>query len=219
MGDDNQQRHLNLIRNYSKANHHRMYSHSIRKWEKEAKAVVTEMERCQFDTPNSLILDVGCSIGRYEKTLGGKEYHIIGLDVSSSALLEAHQNVPQADFVAADVMQLPFPNQRFDVVLSVEILHHFTDALLEKVLNEITRVIKPRGYLFFDIKNKLNPALARAYLREDSASMTLKARTLKSFRRSLSQRGLRIISQKGLFFPIATLAPFIMVVARKEPAK
>jgi ubiquinone/menaquinone biosynthesis C-methylase UbiE len=196
-----------------------MYSHSIKKWDKEAESVGTEMKRCQFDTSNPLILDVGCSIGRYEKILGEKGYHIIGFDVSSSALLEAHQNVPQADFVAADVMQLPFPNQRFDVVLGVEILHHFTDTLLERVLDEITRVIKPQGYLFFDIKNRLNPVLSRAYRRQDSVSITLKARTLKSLQRSLSKRGFRIISQKGLFFPIANLAPFIMVVARKEPAR
>lgn len=219
MEDNSQQRYVKIKEFYSKASkldHQMMYYHHKGKLDKDIEIVLAEMQRRQFDTEKPVTLDVGCSIGRYEKTLVNKGHRTVGIDVASSPLIEAHTNVPEANFVIADVMNLPFQNQKFDLVLCIELLHHFTDVLLEKLLDEVTRVIKPGGYFFFDVKNKLNPLLFLAYKRNDSVSYTLKARTPKSLERNLRKRGFRINSKKGSFFPIVTFAPYVIIVAWKE---
>ena len=49
------------------------------------------------------------------------------------------------EFVQADAAKLDFENGFFDVILSIMVLHHIKD--LDKVLNELLRVLKKGGRL------------------------------------------------------------------------
>lgn len=52
---------------------------------------------------------------------------------------------PGVDF-AADVSDMPFENDSFDLVLCTQVLEHVKDP--QKVCNELARVVKPGGYVF-----------------------------------------------------------------------
>ena len=74
---------------------------------------------------------------------------ITAVDVSSSGLETAKENAKEFDqiqFQQASVLDLPFPNESFDLVWCAGVLHHTND--FDKGLAELTRVLKPNGKLF-----------------------------------------------------------------------
>ena len=53
--------------------------------------------------------------------------------------------------ILADATAVPHRSNSIDVVLCVNVSHHLTDALLERLLTESMRVLKTSGtFLFFD---------------------------------------------------------------------
>ncbi|MQG35847.1 MAG: class I SAM-dependent methyltransferase [SAR202 cluster bacterium] len=95
-------------------------------------------------------LDAGCGSGRYSVALAiHGAAKITAVDVSSTGLETARNNAQefnQIQFQQASVLNLPFPDQSFDLVWCAGVLHH-TDNF-DKGLSELTRVLKPNGKLF-----------------------------------------------------------------------
>jgi SAM-dependent methyltransferase len=95
------------------------------------------------------VLDAGCGGGRYSvawRFLGAGR--VTGADISSTGLNDARQRVHQAhidgvEFVEADILDLPFESNHFDVVFSNGVLHHTTDW--QAGVSELVRVLKPGG--------------------------------------------------------------------------
>jgi ubiquinone/menaquinone biosynthesis C-methylase UbiE len=61
--------------------------------------------------PPARTLDVACGTGFMTRHLHGD---VVGLDQSASMLEVARQQVPTAEFVQADALNLPFPDGSFD---------------------------------------------------------------------------------------------------------
>ncbi len=53
--------------------------------------------------------------------------------------------------VCADVRDLPFGNETFDIVTAGWLLDYFNDFELERVIDEVVRVLKPEGYFIGDV--------------------------------------------------------------------
>ena len=80
------------------------------------------------------------------KTLPKAE--IIGVDYSETMLSAAHENIQNinlnnVELLQGDVGNLPFKLEEFDIVLSVNGFHVFSDK--QSAYNEIFRVLKPNG--------------------------------------------------------------------------
>lgn len=95
-------------------------------------------------------LDIGCFNGEKTieigKKLNLKPENIHGIDVKSFA---------GVDIIALDNFKfhtyekdyhLPFEDNTFDFITLIQVLHHIKEQ--EQILNEIKRVLKPRGLLF-----------------------------------------------------------------------
>jgi malonyl-CoA O-methyltransferase len=101
-------------------------------------------------------LDVGCGTGRYAKLLAQTgAQHVVALDFCPPML---HQ-VADASRVQANMMQLPFGNAVFDVVMSGLALGHATDV--RRWMAEVSRVLRPGGVLLY---SDFHPEAARAGL-------------------------------------------------------
>ena len=92
------------------------------------------------------VLDLGCGNGRYCEVLMDTEY--VGIDNSEKLIEIANQKYPFAKFITAPVFDIPFPDNYFDKVICIAVLHHIPSLKLRiKTLQEIKRVLKPGGIL------------------------------------------------------------------------
>ena len=89
------------------------------------------------------ILDAGCGEGVLVEEYAIKGYHIKGIDLNYAS-----------DFVIqADVLNIPFSDKSFDVVLLLDVFEHLSFLDQPKVLKEIHRVLKRDGYLLLSVPN------------------------------------------------------------------
>lgn len=93
------------------------------------------------------VLDFGCGCGRvfqhlYRKFPDG----LHGCDVNRPAIEWMRVNFPEAEFEVNDFTPpLPYPAGRFDLVISVSVFTHIDEAQQFKWLEELNRVLSPRG--------------------------------------------------------------------------
>lgn len=100
------------------------------------------------------ILDSGCGFGLTLIELAKKfpSCECDGIDLSDP-LLKIANNVNEREkltkrvkFLKADVQDIPFPNEYFDFIINLNMLHLVKEPV--KMLNEIRRVLKPDGFFF-----------------------------------------------------------------------
>jgi ubiquinone/menaquinone biosynthesis C-methylase UbiE len=101
------------------------------------------------------VLDIGCGTGTtamLAKELVGSEGSVFGLDASPEMIARARKKAARArlgvEFVQGVVEEMPFPDGRFDVVLSSMMLHHLPVPVRQQCASEIRRVLKPGGRVF-----------------------------------------------------------------------
>jgi ubiquinone/menaquinone biosynthesis C-methylase UbiE len=217
MKDESQRRIENIAKTYdSIETAERYFSSGVnRLYDLQFKTVVSILKSSHISNQGTKALDIGCSGGRYTNTLVSMGIDTIGIDTAINPLIYASKRI-DAPFIRASVLDLPFEEESFDLVLCINLLSNFTDEYLEKILIQISNVIKPGGILVFDVKNKLNPILYLAYKKNDSVNFTLKARTTKQMIKLIEKHGFEVIKKKGVLSPIVTFAPFVIVFVRKE---
>lgn len=94
------------------------------------------------------VLDAGCGNGRFLSTLVNKKVEYIGLDNCLPLLAKAQASHPRSKFIEGDILDLPFENNKFDVVVCIAVLHHIpSKKLRQQAIAELKRVLKPDGLL------------------------------------------------------------------------
>ena len=105
------------------------------------------------------ILDVGCGGGRTIQKLAAiaTEGMVYGIDYAAGSIAASRGKNAQSikaglvEIRQASVSQLPFPDDKFDLVTAVETLYYWPD--LVKDMQEILRVLKPGGTLIIIAEN------------------------------------------------------------------
>lgn len=101
---------------------------------------------------NDKVLDIGCGGGMTLKRISKKVTggHLTGLDYSATSvemtkeLNKEDYNSGKLDVIEASVDNMPFEDDTFDKIVSVESLYFWKD--LEKSISEIKRVMKKGGH-------------------------------------------------------------------------
>jgi len=95
------------------------------------------LEQARFQATNRIIeenfgrvgtlLEIGCGEGHQTQYLARLSDQQYGIDVSAHAIARARLRLPQAHFAATDLFNLPWPDQRFDLITACEVLYYLSD--------------------------------------------------------------------------------------------
>ncbi len=92
-------------------------------------------------------IDVGCGDGVVARALAQRGLRVTGLDLSPQMIALASARTPaelQLHYQVGDVMSDSLPPHSFDVVVSVNVIHHF---VLHSVVARLAELVAPRGVL------------------------------------------------------------------------
>jgi SAM-dependent methyltransferase len=102
-------------------------------------------------SPKAAVLDVGCAKGfmmhDFKELM--PEMTIRGIDVSTYALLEAIPDM-KPFIETANAKTLPFPDNSFDLVISINTIHNLDLADCKEAIREIQRVTRKHSFITVD---------------------------------------------------------------------
>jgi len=97
------------------------------------------------------VLEIGCGVGVVSAHLNmNYKMDVVGTDLDQEQIKIAkiyNKMNENLKFIKADAIKLPFENNKFEIILSLWVMHHINDW--ERALKEINRVLKPKGFLIF----------------------------------------------------------------------
>jgi SAM-dependent methyltransferase len=95
------------------------------------------------------VLDVGCGNGYVLSQYARNGAEVTGVDLTATAIDLSRKRFAlgglRGTFVEIDGEHLPFPDDQFDIVCSMGVLHHISNP--QTTVDEIYRVLKPDGRL------------------------------------------------------------------------
>lgn len=166
----------------------------------------------QHSVKDPLMLDLGCGTGAVLSELQklgttvGADYFDVALQFCKERNLE-----PLAQ---ADAQRLPFRNEVFDCVVSLDTIEHLHDD--RKSVREIARTLKPGGVFIMNV-----PAFSWLWGPHDVALMHYRRYTKKQVHNLLTQAGLepvKLTYSVFLLFPVVIFRRLIEKLHR-GPAK
>jgi tellurite methyltransferase len=137
--------------------------------------------------PAMSLLDAGCGNGRNLVYFLRNGYQVCAVDADPGAIHYVRElagqlspGLAKENFRVAEVAQLPFADQQFDLVISSAVLHFARDeAHFNRMLDEMWRVLKPGGMFFarlassIGIESRVEPVAGRRFLLPDGTQWLL----------------------------------------------
>lgn len=137
------------------------------------------------ETPGKKVLDYCCGLGKTSIKLAELGAHAHGIDISADEVATAAKTAEErglsenTHFQVMDAENMDFPDDHFDVIVCIGVLHHLE---LSKAFPELARVLKPDGKIisaealgynpFIQLYRRMTPHLRTAW--ETDHILTLK---------------------------------------------
>jgi SAM-dependent methyltransferase len=143
------------------------------------------------------ILDAGCGSGRNMVELA-RRGTVTGVELSETSVALARER-EVGEVIAGSVLELPFPDASFDLIVSLDVIEHLQDDL--SALREFRRTIAPGGALLVTV-----PAYQWLWSRHDEINYHHRRYTRLSLQRVAERAGwnqARTTYFNSLLLPVA----------------
>lgn len=117
------------------------------------------------DVADKDILDIGSSFGWFEKmALEAKCKSVEGIEPKKEDFYLAEKEVPNAQFRVGSALNIPFPDNSFDLAVMFDVIEHIPKNTESQAIKEIKRVLRPGGQVVIStpfsywISNIMDPA-------------------------------------------------------------
>lgn len=128
---------------------------------------------CQHVPKGARLLDVamgtGYPFGDFFQKAG---YSVYGIDISPRLIERCQQLYPDINSKVGDAEEMDYPDSYFDCTYCFHSTWYFPN--LNKVIDEMLRVTCPGGLVIFDIQNRNNQEIDRAYRKRLSESIGMR---------------------------------------------
>jgi ubiquinone/menaquinone biosynthesis C-methylase UbiE len=161
------------------------------------------------DIRDKHLLDAGSGTGWFSREAVLRGARVVSLDVGENLLAQVAKKC-DSERIVGSVLDIPFPDESFDVIISTEVIEHTPDP--KKAVQEMHRVLKKDGILILTVPNRIwHPAVIIAN--------RLKLRPYEGYenwvgwfelRGWMKRTGFAIITMKGLH-----LFPFVFSMTNR----
>jgi ubiquinone/menaquinone biosynthesis C-methylase UbiE len=149
------------------------------------------------------ILEVGTGKGSFTVILAKKGYNFVSVDASADQQKIGFLNLKclgldnQVVFKIANAENLSFKDKSFNIVISVNMIHHLDNPL--KVLNEFTRVLKRKGKIVLaDFTKEGLEVINKIHLQQGSRHRTDKV-DFSGLEKYFSRKGFKLERHRDKF--------------------
>ena len=104
------------------------------------------------DLRGKKLLDAGCGTGWFSKAASERGALVTSMDLGENLLGKVKEKC-NSTTVVGSILDIPFPDNSFDVVISSEVIEHTVDP--QRAISEMHRVLKPGGLMVVTTPNKL----------------------------------------------------------------
>ena len=170
------------------------------------------------------VLELGCGVGRIGHLLAPQVEHWEGADISANMLkvagerLTGHANVGFTELVRTSLA--PLPDASFDKAYCVAVFIHMDKEDFYLYLEELARVVKPGGLIYFDTWNLVSRVGWRRYALEAAQyrNADLSARKDVARNQFSTPDEVRAFLEHAGFEPLLMLSdsPWVQAVAKRQ---
>ncbi len=180
----------------------------INEWLGDARSLRCSLLReiAQLNLASFSVLDVGAGSGELLRVaaraarVGKRRARLVGLELNArsvQAMREESRDFDEINAVRGDALRLPFKDDAFDYAVCSLFTHHFVDADVVRIINELKRVARRRVFIidlhrhplpyFFYTKIIAKFFLRNRLTREDGALSILRGFRPSELRRLATQ--------------------------------
>jgi len=116
-------------------------------WYRGRRRIIGALVRRLGLPPGTEILDAGCGSGRNMVDLA-RYGTVTGLEIADASVMWA-RNRGIGEIVQGSITEAPFPDDRFDFAVCLDVIEHIDDEL--GALRELRRIIRPGGMLLVTV--------------------------------------------------------------------
>lgn len=95
----------------------------------------------------SKVLELGCADGIPVAQCLHKHYQYVGVDISPVQIQNARQNVPEGDFIVADMTDLSFPAHSFSGIVALYVIIHLPLDQQHPLITSMYKWLQIGGYV------------------------------------------------------------------------
>jgi len=136
---------------------------------------------------NAIVLDAGTSHGYGANYLAQTARQVVGIDLNEDSIKKASRdyNKKNLQFTVCDVLNIEFPEEYFDIIISSQVIEHIPLDQLGRYLSELNRILKKGGVCFISTLNLTHNLKGRAPKEYDKSPHHVKEFTASELSDSL----------------------------------